>query len=115
MENTNTHLIPFETQTWRKNRGQTLEDFHSSVNTHIQYLSENGYNVEPEWLDANGMLCETEKDMKISTICRILEKTQEAAISNYGQLEDLFGGQVEHIKNLKKNNRIQGDILWQTR
>ena len=82
MGNNIINLPPFSTQTWRKQSGQTIQDFRNSVNDNVKNLIERGYNVEIEWLNSRGELCEDDKDVDVSVVCRIVEKRKELESSN---------------------------------
>lgn len=79
------NLPPFTTQTWIKMKEQTIQAFHNSVNEHIKDLTEKGYNVEVEWLNSKGEVCDDENDIAVSVECRIVkrpEKTKDIGNEN---------------------------------
>ena len=100
------NLPPFSTQTWRKQSGQSMQAFRNELNNHVNSLVERGYNVEIEWINSNGELCEDERDLEVSTICRIVERKKELgksdSISNGGN-SDWITEQLAIAKGMRKS------------
>ena len=109
MGNNIINLPPFSTQTWRKQSGQTIQDFRNSVNDNVKNLIERGYNVEVEWLNSNGESCDDERDVYCSTVCRIVERKKELRNSNGVAKDsgnaDWVAEQRAIIDNMRKNQK----------
>lgn len=94
------NLTPFMTQTWLKGK-ESRQQFHDDVNEHVKRLLEKGYNVEAEWLNSDGDLCQNNEELQAATTCRIVQKQPEKTTD----VADWLTQQYEALENFNNNNQ----------
>ena len=97
------NLPPFATQTWRKGKDETVQTFHNKVKEHTESLSKRGYDVEVEWINANGEVCEDGEDLEVSTICRIVESKEKKDSNGANKDSDWIAEQRKVVEEMRQS------------
>ena len=76
----------FMSQTWYKTELESVREFQLKVYKQVKEYINQGYNLEIEWLNSDGEVCETEPEKSESITCVILPSRTNESKCDYDEI-----------------------------